>query len=180
MGQIWRQSEVTQFFASVGRVIDQKWSKSLTWEDKVYNTLCPSNSYNANPGSVLGMKSFESFILVASFYYCIFFPRKSSARLKQLTGFISGRITLRRRRHASGYCWICNFFRWDLASILVSRESGKRIRNLLNPLSRVDIFDTLWKRNLVDVNIRIKTSAEITTEHKQRLNATICYSPMVF
>ena len=27
MGQIWRQSEVTQFFASVGRVIDQKWSK---------------------------------------------------------------------------------------------------------------------------------------------------------
>ena len=104
MGQIWRQSEVTQFFASVGRVIDQKWSKSLTWEDKVYNTLCPSNSYNANPGSVLGMKSFESFILVASFYYCIFFPRKSSARLKQLTGFISGRITVRLRRHASGYC----------------------------------------------------------------------------
>ena len=40
---------------------------------KVYNTLSPSNSYNANPGSVLWMKSFESFILVASFYYCIFF-----------------------------------------------------------------------------------------------------------
>ena len=26
MGQIWRQSEVTQFLASVGRVIDQNWS----------------------------------------------------------------------------------------------------------------------------------------------------------
>ena len=33
MGQIWRQSEVTQFFASVCRVIDQKWSKSLTWKE---------------------------------------------------------------------------------------------------------------------------------------------------
>ena len=33
MGQIWRQSEVTQFFASVGGVIDQKWSKRSRSED---------------------------------------------------------------------------------------------------------------------------------------------------
>ena len=33
MGQIWRQSEVTQFFASVGRVIDQKWSKCSRSEE---------------------------------------------------------------------------------------------------------------------------------------------------
>ena len=42
MGQIWRQSEVTQFFASVGRVIDQKWSKRPRSEENEL-ILCAFN-----------------------------------------------------------------------------------------------------------------------------------------
>ena len=39
MGQIWRQSKVTQIFASVDRVIDQNWSKLSRSEDNEIYTI---------------------------------------------------------------------------------------------------------------------------------------------
>ena len=56
------------------------------------------------------------------------------------------------RPHVSGYFWIRNFFFPDKASVHRIRWMRYTNPQILNPLSRVEVFEyAVWTRNLVDI-----------------------------